>query len=113
MLSHTSFLSASSNESGIELDVSIVATGDAPLVAGGPALAAFTDALTTNHLGDLTSVRADLVDALGPVGAERAIGVAATFQMMNRALDGVGAPVSRDLHPLAVELGFAPEEITR
>jgi hypothetical protein len=113
MLSHTSFLRASSNELQIDLDVTVVANGQAPPVAGGPELAAFTQLLTTDHRGDLTSVRNDLVGALGVVGAERAVGVAATFQMMNRALDGVGAPVAAELHPLAVELGFAPDDITR
>ena len=80
---------------------------------GGATLSAFTEALTANHLGDLAAVRDGLVDDLGPAAAERAVGIAATFQMMNRALDGVGAPVSPDLHPLANELGFSPEDITR
>jgi len=45
--------------------------------------------------------------------AERAIGVIATFQMMNRALDGVGAPVHPHLHPFAIELGFNPNDLPR
>ncbi len=54
-----------------------------------------------------------LVAAAGEAFAERAIGVAATFQMMNRLLDGVGAPVHARLHPLAKELGFEPVDIPR
>ena len=54
-----------------------------------------------------------MVDALGAAAAERAVGVCATFQMMNRLLDGVGAPVDKALHPLAVELGYTESDITR
>lgn len=54
-----------------------------------------------------------MVAAAGAAAAERAIGVCATFQMMNRLLDGVGAPVDRALHPLAVELGYEVGDITR
>lgn len=113
MLSHTRFLRVSSIANNLDLDLRTIATGEAPPLPGGPQLAAFTEALTTDHLGDLGSVRTDLVDALGPVGAERVVSIASTFQMMNRALDGVGAPVGTDLHAIAALLGFAPEDITR
>ena len=61
----------------------------------------------------LTAERDALVAVAGTEVAERAVGVAATFQMMNRLLDGVGAPVHQRLHPLAVELGFEPAAIPR
>jgi len=54
-----------------------------------------------------------VVAALGSASAERAVGVIATFQMMNRLLDGVGAPVSSQHNALAMELGFQPEDINR
>lgn len=113
MLSHTRFLRVSSDANDLGLDLSLIATGTVPPLPGGPQLLAFTDALTTDHLGDLEPARTDLVTALGETGAERVVSIAATFQMMNRALDGVGAPVGTDLHPIAALLGFAPEDITR
>ncbi|MEM7324730.1 MAG: hypothetical protein AAF531_16700 [Actinomycetota bacterium] len=51
--------------------------------------------------------------AAGEAVAERAVSVCATFQMMNRLLDGVGAPVNARLHPLAAELGFEPGDLPR
>ncbi len=69
--------------------------------------------LTTRTTTGPTDERDALVAALGAAATERAIGVAATFQMMNRLLDGVGAPVDKALHPLAVELGYEVADITR
>lgn len=113
MLSHARFLRVSSDAHDLDLDIGLIASGAEPPIGGGAALAAFTNAITADHLGDLTAVRSNLVASLGPAGAERAVSIASTFQMMNRALDGVGAPVGSDLYPIAAELGFAPEDITR
>jgi hypothetical protein len=113
MLSHARFLRVSSDANDLEFDIGLIASGAIPPIDGGAALAAFTDAITVDHLSDLTTVRADLVSALGAVGAERVVSIASTFQMMNRALDGVGAPVGADLHPIAKQLGFEPTDITR
>lgn len=113
MLSHARFLRVSSDAINLDFDIGLIASGGIPPVDGGAALTAFTDAITADHLSDLTTVRADLVAALGPVGAERAVSIASTFQMMNRALDGVGAPIGADLYPIAKQLGFEPADITR
>lgn len=83
-------------------------SGAPPAVEFGIELAALAQAMATNTVAPPVAARQALVDAAGPEVAERAIGVAATFQMMNRLLDGVGAPVNPRLHPLAEELGFDP-----
>ncbi|NNE96019.1 MAG: hypothetical protein HKN24_08315 [Acidimicrobiales bacterium] len=95
------------------LDLNSVEFGTPPPLPAGAELLAVTDALTTNHRGSIEAERRALVEALGPSAAERAIGVCATFQMMNRALDGVGAPVAASLRPLAADLGFDPNSIPR
>ena len=79
----------------------------------GHELAALTQAMGTRWNESPAVERDALVAAAGPEFAERAVGVAATFQMMNRLLDGVGAPVNERLHPLARELGFEPLDIPR
>lgn len=90
-----------------------VADGSAPNVAFGTELAALAQAMGTDWVHSPTAARDALVAVAGPEFAERSIGVAATFQMMNRLLDGVGAPVNERLHPLAKELGFEPLAIPR
>lgn len=64
---------------------------------------------------DPSPARAQLIDKVGPIAAERAAGVAATFQMMNRLLDGVGAPVNNRTHfePVATAMGFNLADISR
>ncbi|MCO4835650.1 MAG: hypothetical protein KC481_18490 [Acidimicrobiaceae bacterium] len=79
----------------------------------GAELAALAQAMGTRWTEPPTAARDALVAVAGTEVAERAVGVAATFQMMNRLLDGVGAPVHQRLHPLAVELGFEPAAIPR
>ncbi|MDB4102781.1 hypothetical protein N9549_01765 [Acidimicrobiales bacterium] len=79
----------------------------------GAELAALAQAMGTWWTEPPTAARDALVAVAGTEVAERAVGVAATFQMMNRLLDGVGAPVHQRLHPLAVELGFEPAAIPR
>lgn len=49
-------------------------------------------------------IRAEL--ALGRAGADRIAMVAGNFEMMNRLLDAIGAPVRRPLHTLAQEMGL-------
>jgi len=90
-----------------------VVSGDAPKMRAGHELAALANALTTNTNEDPRTERASLISVAGARSAERAIGVCATFQMMNRLLDGVGAPVHSRLHPLAAELGFDPDLLPR
>ncbi|MEE9417790.1 MAG: hypothetical protein V3V01_21105, partial [Acidimicrobiales bacterium] len=88
MLAHTSFLRASSEALGIDLDITAVATGAAPPLPGGAELAALVEAITTRTDYDPQAERNALVTAVGESATERAIGVCGTFQMMNRLLDG-------------------------
>lgn len=113
MLAHTSFLRASSEALNINLDITAVATGAPPPLPGGAELAALVEAITTRTAYDPQAERDALGAAIGERATERAIGVCGTFQMMNRLLDGVGAPVAKSLHPLAKELGFEPADIPR
>ena len=98
-------------ESG--LDIAVVVTGDDPPLPNGPALVRLVDELTTRTDRSPTAEREALVAVAGRDATERAIGVCATFQMMNRLLDGVGAPVRASLHPIAERLGFDPADLPR
>lgn len=113
MLAHTAFLRASSEATDLDLDIAVVATGAEPAVSFGAELMALADELTTNWTEPPTTQREALVAVAGPAAADRAVGVVANFQMMNRLLDGVGAPVHERLHPLAKQLGFEPADIPR
>ncbi len=113
MLAHAAFLRVSSEATDLDLDITVVANGSPPDVPFGTELAALAQAMGTRWTESPTEERNALIAAAGEAAAERAIGVAATFQMMNRLLDGVGAPVHKSLHPLAAELGFEPADIPR
>lgn len=99
----------------MDIDLRSVSDGVAPDIDGGAELLAFTDALGVDPTYDPKLERDQLVGRLGPVAAERAAGVAATFQMMNRLLDGVGAPVNNRPHfaPIAEAMGFRLADIAR
>lgn len=101
----------SSDANGLGLDITMIASGATPPLPGGAELAALAEALTIHLDREPAAERTALVEAIGLDAAERAIGVGATFQMMNRLLDGVGAPIRRTLHGLAAELGFDPAEL--
>ncbi|MGI9605451.1 MAG: hypothetical protein ACR2P0_04870 [Acidimicrobiales bacterium] len=115
MLSHTLFLRESAAAADIPLDLGSVATGSIPNIDAGSELLTFTDAMAADAIADVAAERQALVDRVGPQGAEKAVGVAATYQMMNRLLDAVGAPVRGRTHlePVAKALGFEPADITR
>jgi hypothetical protein len=92
-----------------------VCEGTVPDIEGGLELLAFSDALGLDPTIDPTTAREALVAEIGPAAAERAAGVAATFQMMNRLLDGVGAPVNNRPHfaPVAEAMGFHLADIPK
>jgi hypothetical protein len=99
-------LRESSDATNLGIDISnVFRTPPAELPASAE-LAALTDALTIHPTVDPVGQRAALVAAAGPETAERAVAVCATFNMMNRLLDGVGAPIPTSLDPLALELGL-------
>lgn len=113
MLAHTNFLRVSSESQNISLEITPIATGAVPSITAGAELAALADAMTTKTDSQPVAERAALVAVIGDAGAERAVSVVATFQMMNRLLDGVGAPIRSALGKIALELGFEPEDIPR
>jgi hypothetical protein len=92
-----------------------VSDGVPPPIEGGAQLLAFTDALGLDPTLDVEPAREALIAEIGESASERAAGVAATFQMMNRLLDGVGAPVNNRSHfaPVAEAMGFHLEDIPR
>ena len=94
-------------------DIGVVAAGSPPDLPHGAELLALVDALTTVTDAEPVAERRALIDAAGEAVAERAISVCATFQTMNRLLDGVGAPVRSTLHPIAEALGFDPADLPR
>ncbi len=106
-------LRASSEALELGVDIVAVATGAAPSLPLGPELAALVEALTTRTDVEPVAERAALIEAADESIAERAIGVCSTFQMMNRLLDGVGAPVNPSLHGIAKQLGFDPADLPR
>jgi hypothetical protein len=106
-------LRVSSEALDLGIDLAVVAEGTPPPLPHGAEILALVDALTTRPNSQPTGERAALVDAAGPAAAERAVSVCATFQTMNRLLDGVGAPVRTSLHPIAEALGFDPAHLPR
>lgn len=89
--------------------------GTVPSISAGAELLAFADALGLDPTIDPSATREALIAEVGAEATERAAGIAATFQMMNRLLDGVGAPVNNRPHfgPIAEAMGFHLEDIPR
>ena len=113
MLAHTDMLRASCEQTDTRLDLGVVASGGAPSIPAGAELAALVETMTTRPNRDPSVERAALVAVAGEPAAERAIAVCATFNLMNRLLDGVGAPTPVNARPMAVHLGFSVEELPR
>ena len=86
-----------------------------PALAGGAELLALVDKMGIDRVQSPTAEREAVAATLGQEAAERAVGVVSTFQMMNRLLDGVGAPVrmKERFHVMAHELGFQIDDIPR
>jgi hypothetical protein len=105
----------SGEAAGVDIDLRSVSEGTVPNIEGGPELLAFADALGLDPTIDPTAAREALIAEFGSAAAERAAGVAATFQMMNRLLDGVGAPVNNRPHfaPVAEAMGFHLADISK
>ena len=115
LLAHTGFLRASSNELGIDFDYSVVASGATPVLKAGEELAALVQRMGTDRLNPPTAEREALAVALNERAAERAIGVVAALQMLNRLLDGIGAPVGQraHFHSIARLLDFQVADLPR
>lgn len=78
-----------------------------PLTPLGPELLAFTDALVLQDHDELEIARTDVQLLLGEAGVEAVSGVVAAFEMMNRLLDGVGAPVNPKFMDTEVSIGLS------
>lgn len=113
MLAHTDMLRVSCEHTDTHLDLEVVASGEAPTISAGQELAALVETMTTRPNQDPNTERLALVAKAGERVAERAIAVCATFNLMNRLLDGVGAPTPLNARPMAVHLGFSVEELPR
>jgi len=92
----------------------------APIVSGcgnpgvehGAAIIAFVDSVVLRDEYEIDAAREELASCIGAAATERVAMVAGNFSMMNRALDGVGAPVDRGHDELAAEMGTAiPEHL--
>ena len=99
-------LRVSSDASDLGIDMSTLLAAPPSQLPASAELAALARALTVHPAVDPVAERDAVIAVLGRDGAERAVSVCATFQLMNRLLDGVGAPVPRTLDGLALELGF-------
>ncbi|MCP5035267.1 MAG: hypothetical protein GY939_25995 [Actinomycetia bacterium] len=77
----------------------------------GPELATLVEALTLDTIEPPTEARTALVAATSEEATERAVAVCATFQMMNRLLDGTGTPMPVGLEGIASMLGFDPADL--
>ena len=75
-------------------------------VEGADELLALTDAVILRDNAEYPDARVRAELRFGRDGADRIAMVAANFQMMNRLLDAIGAPVSTRLFPLAEEMGL-------
>lgn len=97
-------LRASARRTGVEVDLRGVTHDDVdPRLPHGRELLAFADALLAG--AGIDAARDRLVAASGPEAAERAAGVAGTFQMMNRVLDATGCPTGAHGDRVAELLG--------
>lgn len=75
-----------------------------PRLSLGRELLAFVDAAVLADADELPVARAVLLERAGPAVVTAVAGVIATFEMMNRILDAIGAPVGGFLVDIAVEL---------
>ncbi|HJP50734.1 MAG TPA: hypothetical protein QF611_06880 [Pseudomonadales bacterium] len=106
-------LRASCEANQIQLDVSVVID---PTQSCGVThyreLLTFTDNLLVGDSEALNGAREQLRAVVGDEGVIRAAGAVGTFQMMNRALDTLGAQLGKELNPelrlLADKLNMTP-----
>lgn len=101
-------LRASCENNNIEIDLAYVVNGTAKCeVEHADLLIAFADAILTtapDSESGLQEIRNQVVKSLGEARMFRAAGVVANFQMMNRALDVLGAQFGREVSPAVVDM---------
>lgn len=100
-------LRASSEHHGATFDIAVITRGcGACGVDGSDEILALTDAVVLRDHAEYPDARVRAELRFGRNGADRIAMVAATFQMMNRLLDAIGAPVSPHRFALAQEMGL-------
>ena len=88
-------------------DAKVIVAGCGPCgVEAADEILALTDAVVMHDNAEYPDARVRAELLLGRDAADRVAMVAANFQMMNRLLDAIGAPVSSRLDPLAEEMGL-------
>ncbi len=98
-------LRASCDSGNIELDIRVIANPEVDCgIAHYRPLLAFADALLVSDGKSLDAAREDLRAVVGDDGVSRAAAVVGNFQMMNRALDTLGARLGKALSPGMVDL---------
>jgi len=112
-MAHTGMLRASCEANAIEIDPALVVDPSRPCnVEHCRELIEFADALLAQDPARLGAAREDLRTKAGDDGAMRAAAVVGNFQMMNRALDTIGATFADKLpsrvKALIEALGVAP-----
>lgn len=107
-------LRASAKQTNRPVDLrSVVDAGVDPLVEWGRPLLEFTDALVLGDTDELPIARRHLIDVAGEAATVRAAGCVGNFQLMNRALDAVLAPVNPVFAPVGAHLGITvPAHLT-
>ena len=100
-------LRASAEKTNRPLDLrSVVDAGTDPELDWGRALLEFTDALVLGDHDELPIARQRLLEVSGEAATVRAAGCVGNFQMMNRVLDAVLAPVNPVFASVGDELGI-------
>lgn len=100
-------LRASSDHLGQALELRGVADlgVDSKVSAAAEIMAAVDAAVLRDHY-EIDDARSALVDRIGEPAAVRVFAIAGNFEMMNRLLDAIGAPVGKGVTGLADEMGL-------
>ena len=93
------------HDGSLDPAVIIAGCGDCG-VDGADEILALTDATVMRDNAEYPDARVRAELRFGRDGADRIAMVAANFEMMNRLMDAIGAPVSARHTPLADEMGL-------
>lgn len=99
-------LRASAEANGESID--LLAVGDETRdvgLPGGRYLSALAEAVVLRDNDELFVARQRCVDELGQQATDRAVAVAANFEMMNRLLDAIGVGPSAAMRPMGELIG--------
>lgn len=112
-MAHSGMLRASCKSNDIEIDMRVVVDPSRNCSVGNyRELIGFNDALILGDMDSLDEAREILRDVEGDAGVIRAAAIVGTFQLMNRALDTIGATLGEVMPPqirdTAKELGIDP-----